>query len=128
MTKCIGQGYEKAASILSLVNETAGEIKRSYKFVGYFHCVSHATNLSCSKIVAVPILQNAQDVVQETISHFSSSAKQTRLLKKHLMSDNCRAETQIGPCTIRFVQRHEAISLFWDSLSSVVSTLDDIEG
>ncbi|KAK2702646.1 hypothetical protein QYM36_018749 [Artemia franciscana] len=53
MTKCIGQGYDKAASISSLVNGAAGEIKRSYQLADYFHCVSHATNLSCSKIVSV---------------------------------------------------------------------------
>ncbi|KAK2702956.1 hypothetical protein QYM36_018482 [Artemia franciscana] len=76
MTKCVGQGYDKAANMSSFVNGTAGEIKRSYQLVNYFHSVSHATNLSCSKIVSVPILQNAQDVVRETISHFSSSAKQ----------------------------------------------------
>ncbi|XP_065573900.1 uncharacterized protein LOC136035869 [Artemia franciscana] len=129
MTKCVGQGYDKAASMSSFVNGAAGEIKRSYQLVDYFHCVSHATNLSCSKIVSVPILRNAQeDVVQETIFHFSSSAKRTRLLKKHLMSDNCRAETLIGLCTTRFVEKHEAISRFWDSLSSIISALNEMEG
>ncbi|KAK2723224.1 hypothetical protein QYM36_001785 [Artemia franciscana] len=53
MTKCIGQGYDKAAS---------------------------------------------------------SSAKQTKLLKKHLISDNRGAETLICLCTARFVKRHEATS------------------
>ena len=128
MTKCVGQGYDKAASMSSLVNGAAGEIKRSNQLVDYFHCVSHATNLSCSKIVSVPILRNAQDVERETISHFSSIAKRTRLLKKHLISDNCRAETLIGLCTTRFVERHEAISRFWDSLSSIISALNEMEG
>ncbi|KAK2723698.1 hypothetical protein QYM36_002141 [Artemia franciscana] len=104
MTKCVGQGYDKAASMSSFVNGAAGEIKQSYQLVDYFHCVSHATNLSCSKIVSVPILRNTQDVVRETISHFSSSAKRTRILKKHLMSDNCRAETLIGLCTTTSVE------------------------
>ncbi|KAK2723699.1 hypothetical protein QYM36_002142 [Artemia franciscana] len=104
MTKCVGQGYDKAASMSSLVNGAAGEIKRNYQLVDYFHCVSHATNLSCSKTVSVPILRNTQDVVRETISHFSSSAKRTRILKKHPMSDNCRAETLIGLCTTTFVE------------------------
>ncbi|KAK2705874.1 hypothetical protein QYM36_016026 [Artemia franciscana] len=30
MTKCVGQGYDKAASMSSLVNGAAGEIKQSY--------------------------------------------------------------------------------------------------
>ena len=54
MTKCVGQGYDKAASMSSLVNRAAGEIKRSYQLTDYFHCVSHATNLSCSKISFCP--------------------------------------------------------------------------
>ncbi|KAK2714164.1 hypothetical protein QYM36_008661, partial [Artemia franciscana] len=64
ITKYVGQGYDKAASMSSLVNGADGDIKRSYQLAYYFHCVSHATNLSCSKIVSVPILRNAQDVVR----------------------------------------------------------------
>ena len=44
------------------------------------------------------------------------------------MSDKCRAETLIRLCTTRFVERHEAISRFWDYLSSIISTLDEMEG
>ena len=70
MTKCIGQGYDKAAS---------------------------------------------------------SSAKQTKLLKKHLISDNRGAETLICLCTARFVKRHEATSRFGDSLSFIIFTLEEME-
>ncbi|KAK2723692.1 hypothetical protein QYM36_002136, partial [Artemia franciscana] len=41
MTKCVGQGYDKAASMSSLVNGAAGEIKQSYQLVDYFHCERH---------------------------------------------------------------------------------------
>ncbi|KAK2706880.1 hypothetical protein QYM36_014799 [Artemia franciscana] len=128
MKKCVGQGFDKATSMSSLVNGVAGEIKRSYQLAYYFHCVSHTTNISCPKIVSVPILRNVQDALRETISHFSSSAKRSRLLKKHLMSDNCRGETLIGLCSTRFVDRQDAISWFWDYLSSIISALDEMEG
>ncbi|KAK2727452.1 hypothetical protein QYM36_008069 [Artemia franciscana] len=36
MTKYVGQGYDKAASMSSLVNGAAGEIKRSYQLVIQF--------------------------------------------------------------------------------------------
>jgi hypothetical protein len=128
LSKCVGQGYDKAASMASLTNGAAAEVKRQCELADYFHCVSHATNLSCSKIVSVPILRNAQDVVRDTISHFSSSAKRTRLLKKHLIADKAKTETLVSLCTTRFVERHEAISRFWDSLPSIVSALQEMEG
>ncbi|KAK2725485.1 hypothetical protein QYM36_000094 [Artemia franciscana] len=55
MTKCVSQSYDKASSMSSLINGAAGGVKRSYQLADYFHCVSHASNLSCSKIVSVPI-------------------------------------------------------------------------
>ena len=44
------------------------------------------------------------------------------------MSDNSRAETLIGLCTKWFVERHEAIRSFWDSFSSIISALEEMEG
>ena len=62
----------------ALVNGAAGEIKRSYQLADYFHFVSHATNLS-AKMISGPHLRNVQDVVRETFSHFTSSAKRQGL-------------------------------------------------
>ena len=60
------------------VKGVAAEISKVAKFANYFHCVSHASNLSCSKSLSGP-MRNAHDVMSTTINHFNASAKRVEL-------------------------------------------------
>jgi len=61
----------------------AALVQKTAQLADYFHSVSHAANLSCSKCTSVRIICDAQDSMAQVISNFSASAKRGNLLKKH---------------------------------------------
>ena len=127
MKRCVGQGYDGAAALSSMVSGAAATVKESASHADYFHCVSHATNLSCSKCLTVASIRNAHDVMSVVINHFNCSAKRVALLQRHgEENNNCNANL-VTLCTTRFVERHTAVSRFWKCLPIIVSALQEME-
>jgi len=125
---CVGQGYDKASAMASGAAGAAAFVQKTAQLADYFRCVSHATNLSCSKCTHIPVIRNAQDVMAQTINNFSASAKRAHLLKKHAdLQADCDSGKLIGLCTTRFVERHAAVARFWNALPAVVSALQEQE-
>jgi len=123
---CIGQGYDGAAAMSSEAAGAAAFVRKSAAMADYFHCISHATNLSCSKCTNIPVIRNAQDTMSRVINNFSTSAKRSNLLKKHAkLYDDCDFGKLITLCTTRFVERHASVSRFWSSLPATVSALQE---
>lgn len=124
--RCVGQGYDGAAALSSMVSGAAMIVKESAPYADYFHCVSHATNLSCSKCLTVTTIRNAHDIMAAVINHFNSSAKRVALLKKHGEESECDNINLLTLCTTRFVERHTAVSRFWKCLPTIVSALHEM--
>ncbi len=126
-SNCIGQGYDGASTMSGIHGGTAAHIKRVAPFADYFHCVNHATNLSCSKCVLVPTVRNAHDNMSSTISHFNSSAKRARLLKKHAGRLGLDSGKLLRLCTTRFVERHRSAIRFWNLLPAIIPALSEMQ-
>ena len=56
---CVRQGYDAAATMAGVANGLNAEIKKSAPLADYFHCVNHATNLSCSNCITVSLVRSA---------------------------------------------------------------------
>lgn len=126
-SNCIGQGYDGASTMSGIHGGTAAHIKRVAPFADYFHCVNHATNLSCSKCVLVPTVRNAHDNMSSTINHFNSSAKRARLLKKHASKIGLDSGKLLRLCTTRFVERHRSAIRFWTLLPAIIPALSEMQ-
>lgn len=125
---CVGQGYDKASAMASGAAGAAAFVQKTAQLADYFHCVSHATNLSCSKCMNVPVIRNAHDSMAQVIGSFNSSAKRVNLHKKHAEKQvDCDTGKLIGLCTTRFVERHAAVARFWSALPAVVNALQEQE-
>lgn len=124
----MGQGYDGAASLAGHVSGAAVEVKKEAEMADYFHCASHATNLSCSKIATVPVIRNAQDTMANVINHFNYSVKRCELLKKHVDRINpSQSSRLITLCSTRFVERHASVARFWACLPAILNALEDME-
>ena len=122
---CIGQGYDGAASLSSQAVGAAAEVKKAAPLAEYYHCVSHASSLSASKVLVVPVVRNAHDAVSHTVNFLSGSAtKRTRLFQTCATKAGCEATTLITLFPTRFVERHSAVVRFWACLPAVFSTLE----
>ena len=124
---CVGQGYDGAATMAGVANGVAAEIKKTAPLADYFHCVSHATNLSCSKCITVPLVRNAQDTMSTTINHFTASAKRVSCLKKHAQDLGLDTGNLLSLCSTRFVERHTAVLRFLECFPAIMSALEDME-
>lgn len=125
--RCVGQGYDGATALSSMVSGAAAKVKESASHADYFHCVSHATNLACSKCLTVTVIRNAHDIMSVVINHFNCSAKRVALLKRHGDENECDNSNLVTLCTTRFVERHTAVSRFWQCLPTIVSALHEME-
>lgn len=85
--------------------------------------------MSCSKIVTVPVVRNAQDTLSSAINHFNYSAKRVECLKHRIIekSGPTQQKKLLTLCTTRFVERHTAVVRFWDCYPSIIAALEDME-
>jgi len=69
---CVGQGYDKASAMASGAAGAAAFVQKRDQLDDYFHCISHATNLSCSKCTNIAVIRNAHDSMAQVIGSFNS--------------------------------------------------------
>jgi len=96
----------------------------------YFHCSMHCLNLSAMKTIKIPSLQQAQEVVSDTVSCFRSSAKRSGLLKSCIQradDDQVSKCHLTNLCTTRFVERHTSIVCFRSLLPYVADSLTEMK-
>ena len=102
----------------------AAEVLKEAKLTNYFHCVSHGSNLSCSKSLDVPMVRNAHDAMSKTINHFNGTAKHVQLLKKVSAKFGIKSH-MVTLCTTRFIERHTYIIRFWDCFPAIIAALQE---
>jgi hypothetical protein len=115
---CVGYGYDKASAMSGENAGAAAYVQKSAFLADYYHCVSHAANLSCSKCTQVSINCNAHDTMAEVINNFTSSATRASLLRKHAGND---PDGKTG----KFVERHTSVLRFWNSILVIAAALEE---
>jgi len=74
LANCVGQGYNGTSALSGHRTGTAQRFMHKAVNANYFHCSMHCLNLSAMKMMKIPSLQHAQEVVSDTVSCFRSSA------------------------------------------------------
>ena len=126
LTKCIGQGYNGAASFSGERAGAAARFLVEAPNAYYYHCAMHCLNLSTAKAITVKSISHAQDVIKDTVSCFKSSAKRAGFLKSCIQDeDDTRiSKTQlITLCTTRFVERYTSVVCLRSLLKDLIDTL-----
>ena len=96
----------------------------------YFHCAMHCLNLSASRTISIPAIQQAQAVIKNISACFRSSAKRTDLLKSCINQDDNAKKSKnhlTSLCETRFVERHTAVLTLKVLLKYVVQALDEMK-
>ncbi|CAN7949102.1 unnamed protein product [Ixodes pacificus] len=83
-------------------------------------CFNHALNLSLPKSSRVQAVRNAVGIMKEIISFFTASPKRNIVLK------NALGHQLKGLCETRWVERHDSVIQFRDSLGCVSTAPDAI--
>ena len=66
----------------------AATFKKEAPMAMYFHCAMHCLNLSASRTISIPAIQQAQAVIKDIPACFRSSAKRTDLLESCINQDD----------------------------------------
>lgn len=122
LEKCVGIGTDGCSVMVSQVCGAVSKIKHSAPNAVHCPCFNHALNLSLSQSSRVQSIRNAVGVMKEVISFFTASPKRNVVLKSVLGSQ------LKGLCETRWVERHDSIIRFRDSLGTVAKALDIISG
>ncbi|KAF0707451.1 zinc finger MYM-type protein 1-like [Aphis craccivora] len=101
-----GQGYDGAANMGGVFRGVQALILKEYPKALYTHCFSHCLNLCLNDASKVQQIRNTLNIIQEVKNKPFSG------LKKY--------------CETRWVERHEAHSIFVDGFLEIVLALEDL--
>lgn len=120
LERCVGVATDGCSVMVSELCGAVSEIKRSAPNAVHCPCFNHALNLSLSKSSRVQAVRNAVGIMKEIISFFTASPKRNIVLK------NALGHQLKGLCETRWVERHDSVIQFRDSLGCVSTALDAI--
>ena len=94
----------------------------------YTHCNSHCLNLVLSHACGDHSIKKTVRTVQDVINFFTSP-KRTSILKQAVAASlpESRRSKLVTLCETRWVERHDAIAVFWELFPAVIYSLEDIE-
>ena len=105
----------------------AVEIRKEAQFSLHCICASHSLNLSLSKSSGVQIIRNSMGTIQQVASFFRCSAKRHYVLSSVLRDQpNSSKQSILSLCETRWVERHNSVLQFRDSLEIIVHALEII--
>ncbi|XP_025410434.1 52 kDa repressor of the inhibitor of the protein kinase-like [Sipha flava] len=119
-----GQGYDGAANMGGLFRGVQALILKEYPKALYTHRFSHCLNLCLNDASKVKQIRNTLNIIQEVSSFFRMSAKRSYILKTKLESKPFSGLKKY--CETRWVERHEALSIFVDGFLEIVLALEDL--
>uniref|UniRef100_A0A2H8TYH1 Zinc finger MYM-type protein 1 n=2 Tax=Melanaphis sacchari TaxID=742174 RepID=A0A2H8TYH1_9HEMI len=123
----VGQGYDGAASMSGIFNGTQAYIRTKHPMALYIHCSSHCLNLAISSSCKIPDIRNCMGTMQ-TICNFFSYPKRSNVLLgaiKKLLPDEKSFKLKKF-CPTRWVERHDAVILYYELQPAIISALEDI--
>ncbi|XP_038059226.1 uncharacterized protein LOC119730416 [Patiria miniata] len=95
----VAQCYDGAAAMSSQRVGVVANIKDVAPMADYYHCAMHGLNLATSRVVAVPVIRNAQDIMSSTITFVTDGAKREDLLTKIVATKGAKGKL-IKLCTL----------------------------
>ncbi|XP_040075022.2 52 kDa repressor of the inhibitor of the protein kinase-like [Ixodes scapularis] len=119
LERCVGVATDGCSVMVSELCGAVSEIKRCAPNAVHCPCFNHALNLSLSKSSRVQAFRNAVGIM-EIISFFTAS------LKRNIALKNALGHQLKGLCETRWVERHDSVIQFRDSLGCVSTALDAI--
>lgn len=122
LDNCVGVGTDGCSVMVSSANGAVQQIKQFAKNAVHSPCSSHALNLCISKSSNIQLIRNCVGVIKETISFFHSSAKRNFVLQKYLTGHKSLSSL----CETRWIERHDSVLQFKNSLVNIVETLSEI--
>ncbi|XP_022160331.1 zinc finger MYM-type protein 1-like [Myzus persicae] len=122
LDNCVGVGTDGCSVMVSSANGAVQQIQQFAKNAVHSPCSNHALNLCISKSSNIQLIRNCVGVIKETISFFNLSAKRNFVLKKYLTGHKSLSSL----CETRWVERHDSVMEFKNSLVNIVETLTEI--
>ncbi|KAK3929211.1 52 kDa repressor of the inhibitor of the protein kinase [Frankliniella fusca] len=117
---CVGIGTDGCSVNTSDLRGAVQEIQKTCKNAVKTPCFNHSLNLSVSKSSEVSAVQKALTVIRDVGSFFRSSSKKFRNLQKLLN------RTLPKLCETRWVERHNAVTVFFENFTGVISALQTV--
>lgn len=71
--KCVGQGYDGAASMAGRIGGVQKLLREKYPKALYFHCASHRLNLVVNDLNSVALVRNTISTIKNIINFFRES-------------------------------------------------------
>ena len=124
----VGQGYDGAAAMSGCIKGAQTIIRETCKYAAYVHCSSHCLNLCLNESAKVVQIRNMFTKVSACTNFINSSAKRRAIFqsKQAKNINSMQKKTLKTLCATRFIERHDSIIVFTESLEEIAETLDDI--
>ena len=131
LSMCRGQGYDGAAAMSGQFKGCQAHLTEQEPLAIYVHCSAHRLNLALSTSVKVPPLRNFFGTVSMACNFVLESPKRVKKLES-LIEDGGDSDVKrrrlVRYCATRWVERHEAVSVFVELLPYVIKLLEAVEG
>ena len=120
LKNCVGISTDGCATMTSEVSGAVVTIQEKAKNAVKCPCYNHALNLAIPKSSKVRAIRNAVDVMQDTTIFLNASSKRSAILKQKF------SKKLIELCETRWVERHDAVFQFRNSLPTIIAVLSSV--
>ena len=124
---CCGQGYDRAAAILGLINGLSAHTCKINSKSMYTHCHSHHLNLVIGAPCNIQCVRNAFNQIKQISCFLNFSEPQQKmlinLLKEH--APDYQKKRLSDSCPTRSIEKVTGLGNFEDYLASVVFCLEE---
>ena len=124
MDRCVGQGYDGAASMSSQTVGASAVVLKKYPLAVYTHCASHSLNLAVVSASKVGTVRSMYGTVRE-VANFCDTPKRAFTLKAAAKFHETKSNRSrlVKMCETRWVERHDALMCFIELYHVVVAAL-----
>lgn len=121
-----GQGYDGAPNMSGHQNGVQTKIKDIYPSAIYIHCASHVLNLCLNSASKIAEIRSMFGALAEICSYFRRSAKKSLILSNVFKANGKTSKRLSSYCETRWVERHDCVELFFESMPEIVEALEEI--
>ncbi|KAK5648108.1 hypothetical protein RI129_003000 [Pyrocoelia pectoralis] len=128
MTKCVGQGYDGAATMAGHISGVQSRIRQQYPNARYVHCASHRLNLALSNTMSCSMARNCLGTVNEVANLFRNHPYANKTLQDTIcvQAPESKKRRLLRLCETRFIERHDSVLTFVELFNSVCVSLEEI--
>lgn len=127
ITNCRGQAFDGGSNMSGKYQGVQARLLKIQPLAIYSHCASHRLNLVISKSCTTPSIRNAVGVITSVANYFRESAKRLHKLDEAMDDSLKKGKHAVKKlCETRWIDRHDAILTFVDSLPFLHQVLESI--